>query len=86
LEGPGYVIVEAQVSEDSTVTSQEILWEAELGDRITFEEDIQTKYRFPIAYLYFDGAALKIRQLAFADKTLVTVCVKGKAAIYPISA
>jgi hypothetical protein len=83
----GYVIVVAEVSAGGTVTSQEILWgEASLGTRVTFEEDIQTAYRFPIAYLYFDGGALKIRQLALTDKTLVTVCVDGKGAVYPISA
>jgi hypothetical protein len=83
----GYVIVAAEVASNGSVTAQEILWgQASLGTRVTFEEDIQTAYRFPIAYLYFDEAALKIRQLSFTDKTLVTVCVDGKSAVYPISA
>ena len=83
----GYVVVKGEVSAGGTVTSQEILWgQGSLGSRITFSEETQTGYNFPIAYLYFDGPALKIRQLAFTDKTLVTVCVTGKAATYPISA
>ena len=84
----GYVIVVAEVSAGGTVTSQEILWgQDSLGTRVTFEEDIQTGYRFPIAYLYLDAnGSLKIRQLSFTDKTLVTVCVDGKGAVYPISA
>lgn len=81
----GYVIIEAQVSAEGVVTSQVILWgEASLGDRITFSEETQTAYRFPIAYLYFEESSLKIRQLSFTDKTLVTICVDGKNAIYPI--
>ena len=82
----GYVIVEAQVSAGGTVTSQAILWgQDSLGTRIIFEEDTQTGYKFPIAYLYFVDTALQIRQLSFTDKTLVTVCVDGKGAVYPIS-
>ena len=84
----GYVIVVAEVSAGGSVTSQEVLWgQGSLGSRITFEEDTQTGYRFPIAYLYLDeNDSLKIRQLSFTDKTLVTVCVDGKGAVYPISA
>jgi hypothetical protein len=83
----GYVIVVAEVSAGGTVTSQEILWgQASLGTRVTFANRVQTAYRFPIAYLYFVDTALQIRQLAFTDKTLVTVCVDGKGAVYPISA
>lgn len=82
----GYVIVEAEVSAGGTVTSQAILWgEPSFGTRITFDDDVQTAYRFPIAYLYFVDTALQIRQLAFTDKTLVTLCVNGKSATYPIS-
>lgn len=82
----GYVIVAAEVSAGGTVTSQEILWgQPSLGTRITFVSDVQTAYRFPIAYLYFVDTALQIRQLAFTDKTLVTLCVNGKSATYPIS-
>ena len=88
VEYNGYVIVEANVSAGGTVTSQQVLWGLETSEpRITFEEDTQTKYRFPIAYLYLDAnGSLKIRQLSFTDKTLVTVCVDGKGAVYPISA
>ena len=83
----GYVVVVAEVSAGGSVTSQEILWgQGSLGSRITFSEETQTGYNFPIAYLYFEGTVLKIRQLAFTDKTLVTVCVDGKGAVYPISA
>ncbi len=84
----GYAIVEANVSAGGTVTSQQVLWGLDTPEpRITFEEDVQTKYRFPIAYLYIDAnGSLKIRQLSFTDKTLVTVCVDGKGAVYPISA
>lgn len=82
----GYVIILGVLS-GSSVTSQEILWGQEsLGNRITFEEDTQTEYRVPIAYLYLDeNDSLKIRQLAFIDKTIVTVCVNGKGGAYPIS-
>lgn len=83
----GYVIVKAQVSTNGTVTSQEIIWGlSSLGTRITFDEEKQTEYRFPIAFLFFVNGVLQIRQLAFTDKTLVTVCVDGKGAVYPISA
>ena len=83
----GYVIVAAEVASNGSVTSQEILWgQASLGTRVTFANNVQTAYRFPIAYLYFVDTALQIRQLAFTDKTLVTVCVDGKGAVYPISA
>lgn len=83
----GFVVVSAEVSSAGLVTAQEILWsQGSIGTRVTFADDIQTDYRFPIAYLYFDASALKIRQLAFTDKTLVTVCVTGKSAVYPISA
>ena len=82
----GFVIIVAEVSSGGTVTDQEILWgQSSVGTRVTFASDVQTEYRFPIAYLYFVDGALQIRQLAFTDKTLVTVCVAGKAAIYPIS-
>ena len=84
----GYVIVVAEVSAGGSVTSQEVLWgQGSLGSRITFSGEIQTGYRFPIAYLYLDeNDSLRIRQLSFTDKTLVTVCVDGKGAVYPISA
>jgi hypothetical protein len=83
----GYAIVEANVSAGGTVTSQQVLWGLDTPEpRITFEEDTQTKYRFPIAYLYLDAnGSLKIRQLSFTDKTLTSSCVNGKAAKYPIS-
>ena len=83
----GYVIVVAEVSAGGSVTSQEVLWgQGSLGSRITFSEEIQTGYRFPIAYLYLDeNDSLRIRQLSFTDKTLVTLCVNGKSATYPIS-
>jgi hypothetical protein len=56
-----------------------------VSDRIDFAGSDQISFAVQLGYLYQDGAGWVVLQQAFQDLTLMSVCVDGKAAIYPMA-
>lgn len=78
-----YVIIEGTVSSGS-VTAVETKLVDSLGDRITQTSGDQTKFVYPLGYIYFDESVPLVRQTAFHNLTLIDFCWNSKGVVYPI--
>jgi hypothetical protein len=80
----GYVVLRGVVA-NGICSSASIAIESSLPERIEFSDDDQTSFATQLGFLFQEGESLLVRQNAFHNFTLITSCVNGKAAIYPIA-
>lgn len=88
----GYVVLEGLVT-NGVAQGGTILWgESDLGERATYTgtspNQVQTKYRLYIGYLYSDGLdqpSILILQNSHSNYTLTQACVNGVVTLTPVA-
>jgi hypothetical protein len=82
----GFIFLSGTVEE---LTVQQLTIEGpkdDIGERVTFSGDDQTKFTVPIAYIFKTvSGGTNVRQLQFQDLTMIDTCIKGKVAVIPMT-